>query len=430
MSILDLFTGQFQDVATTLGVAKDAFLLTWWFWAFLILMPIFRECWLYWRQSIFLKESKYTLFEIKIPRELSRGARGMEQILQAIHGLRNSAVTPEAEYVDGEVTRPFSLEMVSFGGEIHLYLRTPSGVKSIVQAAFFSYYPEVEFVEVDDYVSQFPRSYAELKSQGSEMFGSELVLTKESAYPIRTYTAFETGESGEEGGGFDPLSTFLEVLAKLRHGETACLQLNIVPINDWAKKWEKLLEELRKPTITESGVAMKSPRQTEILKAVESNLSKPAFNTIIRFLYMAPKTMYADGHAKRGIMSAFNQYAISGMNSFRPNFDLWTSTMLWIKPYIIPATRNIIRKQRAFLSYINRTVPSRLGIAKFLNSHPLHYEHSRFSELSTETVATLFHPPTNAVLTAPHMRRTESKKTAPSAGLPIYGDEGALQQFQ
>ena len=50
--------------------------------------------------------------------------------------------------------------------------------------------------------------------------------------------------------------------------------------------------------------------------------------------------------------------------------------------------------------------------------------------MNTRSLATLFHPPTFLVLTAPHLRRVESKKTGPPAGLAIYGDEGDLEKFK
>ena len=145
---------------------------------------------------------------------------------------------------------------------------------------------------------------------------------------------------------------------------------------------------------------------------------------------MAPKPVYFDAHARRSLIGALNQYAAADMNSFRPNFDMWTLTQIWSKPYIIPGLRSIIRKQRILENYRSRKIPSYLGIAKILNSNLLHWEHSQYSEISTETAATIFHPPSNVVLTTPHIKRSDSKKTGPSAGLPIYGDENALSQFK
>ena len=60
----------------------------------------------------------------------------------------------------------------------------------------------------------------------------------------------------------------------------------------------------------------------------------------------------------------------------------------------------------------------------------VHVEHTKRFVLSTRSVATLFHPPTFIALTAPHLRRVESKKTGPPAGLAIYGDEADLGKYK
>ena len=76
----------------------------------------------------------------------------MEQVLMSIHGLRNTSSDPEEEYWDGEITRPYSLEMASFGGEIHFYVRFYKKQKELIEAAFFAQYPDLELLEVPDYV--------------------------------------------------------------------------------------------------------------------------------------------------------------------------------------------------------------------------------------------------------------------------------------
>ena len=49
---------------------------------------------------------------------------------------------------------------------------------------------------------------------------------------------------------------------------------------------------------------------------------------------------------------------------------------------------------------------------------------------NTEAIATLFHLPTAVVLTAPHIRRIESRKGGPPAGLAIFGDEEEIEKFK
>jgi hypothetical protein len=51
-------------------------------------------------------------------------------------------------------------------------------------------------------------------------------------------------------------------------------------------------------------------------------------------------------------------------------------------------------------------------------------------ELNTESLATLFHPPTRMVLTAPHIERVESRKSGAPAGLAVYGEESDIEKFK
>jgi hypothetical protein len=49
--------------------------------------------------------------------------------------------------------------------------------------------------------------------------------------------------------------------------------------------------------------------------------------------------------------------------------------------------------------------------------------------MNIECLASIFHPPTAGVLTAPHVHRVESKKAGPPAGLAIFGEEGDIESF-
>ena len=49
--------------------------------------------------------------------------------------------------------------------------------------------------------------------------------------------------------------------------------------------------------------------------------------------------------------------------------------------------------------------------------------------MNIECIATLFHIPTVIVLTAPHIKRNESKKAGPPAGIAIFGEDKELEEF-
>jgi hypothetical protein len=41
----------------------------------------------------------------------------------------------------------------------------------------------------------------------------------------------------------------------------------------------------------------------------------------------------------------------------------------------------------------------------------------------------MWHPPTYAILTGPHIQRIQSKKAGPPAGADIFGDEKEIEKF-
>ena len=410
-------------------VAWWFFAKTWWFWYFVIGLYITELMWLFWRQEVFKHHDlKWKMFEVIIPREILKGPRGMEQVLQTIRENRNAAGDFEEWYIDGEVTRWISLELTSFGGEIHMYIRSYKKQAHLIEAALLSYYPDVELVEVEDYAEKLPHNAADMEAAGYEIYGTELLLAKSGAYPLRTYRDFE---SPDEETLFDPMSTMLEMLAKAKKNELVGIQFVLTPAPpDWSHHFEEEVEKLRNKKDPGEFFAIKTARQSDILKAVEENLSKPAFETIIRFVYLSPKEIWYDSYARRGLISAFNQYSVLDQNFFTQNFSVATRVKIWNFPYIFPKTRNFLRKQRMLNDYIHRAVAPESWLERVMQSHPMNWNHTKAFPLNVEVIATMFHPPQRYVLTAPHIRRSESKKAGPSAGLPIYGDEAALEKFQ
>lgn len=409
---------------------------TWWFLLFIVLFPAARSTWLYWRQLLFRAGNTCVLLELRIPREVTRGPRGMEQVLRALHTLRNSPDNIGEKYWDGEVTRWFSLELVSFGSEVHFYIRCPIKQRGLVEAAFFAYYPDVDIVESEDYMKRLPEDADELWANGYEFYGGELLLSKPGAYPIKTYLDFEVPD--EDTQLVDPISSFLEVLGKIKREEFVVMQINIAPAgHEWVEEFEELVEKLQKRGASSgkagdegSEFTIKSPGQLKVVKAVEEKLARPAFETLIRIAYIAQKETYYDTFARKGIIGAFSQYGTLDMNGFRTNHKASTRTRIWDWPHIFPTSRRKIRQKRFYALLRERELPEEEWAGKLLSSHIFNWNnHSETIFLTTAELATIFHPPMHIVLTAPHIPRVESRKAGPPAGIPIYGDDSAIEKF-
>lgn len=448
-----------ESLIVELGLQVGFFILT------VILFNLAEQTWLFYRREEFKATMRWVLLEIKIPRENKRNPKGMEQVLASLHSLRNEPGDMAEYYRDGEVTRWFSLEMASFGGEIHLYIRLYFKYRALVEAAFYSYYPDVELVEItDDYMNRFPRNVDDMASKGYELWGTEMFLSKEEVYPIKTYPDFESPDENKE---YDPISAFLEVLGKVKKPEMVGIQFLIeATTSDWIDHFKHTVEKLKESQSRREAVEKvkdhttthfpeggplpvfethrgevneldlfaksinRSPGETDVLKAVEKNLSKQAFKTTIRFIYFSPKLMFYDSFARRGLVGAFNQYSALDLNSFRQNFKVGTKLNAWNWPFLFPRKRLRYRRQRLLYNFLRRKQPQVYFWAKIMSMYLLNFNwKSKKFYLNIEGIATLFHPPTQYVLTAPHIKRVESRKAGPPAGLPIYGEETNIDKF-
>lgn len=420
-----------------LALIRDFILYTWWFWAFFILFGIFGELFLYWRQQLFkekeLPADNFSMLEIRIPREMDKSPKAMAQVFGSLHMLGNSAGSWHEKYLDGVVPIWSSLEIVKTEGVMHFYIRVPKKNRHLVEVAFFSNYPDVEIVDVKDYMRNLPATTAELYAREMDLWGTEMKLGTEDAYPIKTFADFDSAEKQS-----DPISVFIEVLGKLSNVEVACIQIIISPASkDWAKKWEGVLDKLREMKMVDAGDAKvplpPTPGKTAVVAAVEGKLTKSAFNTLIRICYMAPATVMKTGSAfaRGGIVAAFNQYASPKLNSFKGNSETATRVDKWTWPHVNLDKRLEYRKQRMLYNVRERVNPPETFTARLLTSFMYDWNlDSKYFELSIDELATVFHPPSSVVLTAPHMQRVESKKAGPPSGLPIFGEESNLEKFR
>ncbi|MEK7138148.1 MAG: hypothetical protein AAB787_01435, partial [Patescibacteria group bacterium] len=336
--------------------------------------------------------------------------------------------------------------------------------RALVEAAFYSYYPDIELTEVPDYLDRFPKDVDDLSRKGYEVWGSEMTLKKDPTFPIKSYTMFESPDENKE---YDPISTFLEVLSKVKRQEMVGIQFLIEAApHDWIDHSKHIVEQLKESQSRREAVEnaknknttlfpeggplpvfeteigkpneldlfakslSRSPGETDILKAVELNLSKPAFKTTIRFMYFSPKLMFYDSFARRGIVGAFNQYGALDLNSFGQNFKVGTKMNAWNWPFLFPKKRLRYRRQRLLYNYRHWKQPQINIWAKIMSMYPLNFNWaSKKMYLNIESIATLFHPPSHFALTAPHIKRVESRKAGPPAGLPIYGEESGIDKF-
>lgn len=401
---------------------------------------------------------KKVLLEIKMPKEVLKPIKSMEQVFSAIWG--NCFDPPDwFEYwFEGKDLDAFQVEMASLNGEPHLYIRCTANRRNAVESSIYSQYPEAEISIVDDYTKYVPQ---DMPNKDWELWGSDYMLTKEDVYPIKTYAKFfEETESAKEEKRIDPLATLLEGMAKLGPGEQLWIQIAAEPILSYksmqkggkgdfvargravadklAKRPEKpkskslFVEAFKEAAYGEiPGTAVEeevfgippemrlTPGEKEIVEGVEGKIAKRCFQCFIRFIYLAKRDAYFGG-AKAIPFGFFNQFSTENLNAPRP----YPPTLTKVKKYImfpflfikipIPTLgilekrRVFIKKRRLFFRYIKR-MPALFPRAPKETSFIL----------NTEELATIFHFPGRAVAAAPFVSRVEAKKGEAPPGLPM-----------
>ncbi len=421
------------------NTALNIVLEYWWVIAPVALFFILRDTWLNYVRTKEANSFEWMLLEIKIPKEVEKTPKAMEQILSGLHG-----VETKPNFVDkwfkGKMVPYFSFEIINKQGGAHFLIRTRKEFKNLVEAQIYAQHPGAEIFEVEDYIENLP---SKIPNKNYNAWGTELILTKEDAYPIRTYPSFfEEAKKAEQW--IDPLASLSEILSYLTPHENIWIQILISPIRDaWKEEGKKLVDKLigrESDSSKKEGLAMEevhgwadalqegirglfsgpseknggkkenskkeppkstnilSPGQKDVISSIEKNISKLGFRTIIRFLYWGRSDVFS-GANKAAIIGVFKQFNTQDLNGFRPNGKITPSIN-----YFLKNRREFYRKVNLISNYKSRQFPIE-GFSK------------RGFVFNTEELATIYHIPGKPV-EAPSILKVEAKKAGPPTGLP------------
>lgn len=399
----------------------------------MILFLIFWDIRLYYVQDKYIKKIKWVTLEIRIPKENLKTPKSMEQIFSAIHATYSAGIKGYDKWIKGKVEAWMSFEIVGHNGGVYFFVRLPADYKNLVESAFFSQYPGAELNDVEDYTTAYPMI---LPNQVYELWGTDLLLGKEDPYPLKTYPSFE---EKEEERRVDPMSIITEVMSKLKADETIWLQFLISPIgvatSDFKKEGQAIIDKMmgRDKKAQKGGLgselysfankfimapaehpvwgadkkeeAKREPQlssgEKDIIKAIENKISKLAYNTIIRFVYIDKKDAFTMANVS-AVMGAFKQFSTENLNYIKPNSDVTTSRNTWLA--------NLSKSYKTKFVYDRKR--------KIIDRYRLKIMLPKSSVLCVEELATMYHVPTT-IVEAPRLRRLEAKKGEPPAELPI-----------
>lgn len=416
-----------------------------WWWLLLpavLLKPVI-FFWLWWRTEIFLSQQRSILLEFTVPKEVTQPIKAMENVFAGLWQIHDPANTRE-KWLEGKVQLSLSIEIVSDGGDIHLYFRIPEGNRKLVESAIYSQYPEVEINVVEDYTKNVP---PDIPNKDWDLWGVNYKLQKHDVYPIKTYQQFfEERTDVKEEKRIDPLALLLEGLSALNKGEKLWIQIIISPVlvtqRDYVAEGKKVVDKLIKrpdpkkpPTLLgdieavgthlatgspKSGAAdtevrefippeMKlTPGERDIVSAIEQKIGKYVFHVIPRFIYLAPRDDYY-GPSKAIAMSYFTQLSTANYNGFGPLRPTLTKVHT-ILTWFLDKRRVFIRKRRLFRHYTKRLAPF------FPNSE------KGLILLNIEELATMFHFPGHTVAPVSGLSRVETTKREAPSSLPVEED--------
>lgn len=402
-----------------------------------LLYFIFKLLWTLHSQGHFGRNLKWVLLEIIPPRDIEASPLPMESVFTAFAGVIKSPTAAE-EFIKGEFPTSFSLELASIEGQVHFYVRTQVGFRNLVEAHFYSQYPNVEIVEAEDYVHLVPKT---IPNKDWDLWGVDFKLFRPDLYPIKSYKNFEETVTGKM---IDPLAGLIETMGKLGPGQHLWLQYIITPVNEkWYSTGQATVDEFLgrvKPKkhgffggifvflgeviintirglmgselVFSSGAAPEkkeeqplefrlSPGEKDVLKALQANLAKQMYKTRMRHIYIGRRGVFSKQTGVSAFIGGIKQFNDQNLNSLVPIDSSKTYAN-----YIFTEERLRFRQRRLFRRYVSR------------DSDP---QSTRFL-FSAEELATIFHIPDMAV-TAPSLTRVATKRGGAPANLPFQDFE-------
>jgi hypothetical protein len=378
---------------------------------------------------------QWIILEVRFPREVAKTPKAMEQFFAGLHAAQKD-LKKKDRYLKGELSAWFSIEVLGHGGEIHFFIRTESKYRNLIESHLYAQYPQVEILEVEDYIGSIPSG---TPTKDFDAWGTELILNKPDAYPIRTYPIFFEDKEAEERT--DPIAGLFEFLSSLNPNESIGIHILISPTgDDWQKDGEKLVGKLigrevksdkKKGLIiieeskswisalangileffglggggkieekkVENVTPYLSPGQKEVVASIEKNIAKIGFKTMIRFLYWAPKDIF-DKNKPTVAAGFFRQFNTQNLNGFTTNKKT------------TPGRGKIFKRRR-------EVGQRRFFVGIFKKRYfPGHKIKTRGFIFNIEELATIFHIP-GTFVEAEKLSKIGAKKGSPPSELPI-----------
>jgi hypothetical protein len=345
-----------------------------------------------------------------MPREITKSPLAMEAVFAGFHHGGGEGDW-YAKYWKGGVRPWWSLEMISEEGRIRFFIWTRKAFVQLIKTQFYAQYPGIQIIDAEDYAMR-----TECNPKAVKIWGCQFALTQPDPYPIKTYIDYGLDKGPKEEEKIDPFANLLEFLGQLKKGERIWIQIIFRVTKkekhkdkDWKKEGEELIKEImeKAQVDTDEGEGKKSKvmrlteGQKDKIKAIERNTAKLGFDVGIRALYIAEPDSF-NAYNISGLTAMWKQFSSEGLNGFKPSGGMTDfKGFPWVD--IGEKNRNRVRGE--------------LAEAYKLRSYFFYpYKVDHFV-LSTEELATIFHPPSSTI-TTPTLARIPSATSDAPPNLP------------
>lgn len=273
-------------------------------------------------------EKEYIILSILVPKDNDKKPLSAEQMFASLHGILRPSE---------EVQKHISFEIASQDKFTQFFVCTPKNLKDFVESQIYAQYPTVEIREVSD--------YTDVNIDEMKAVGTELVLSREDVYPIKTFPSFEV----------DPLAGITAALSKVEGQERVWIQVLARPVGDsWQDRGVKVVKATRegvkldmkftdgfvkqlsdgfidigksiiptlinpdqKPADARGGskeLRLSAPQETA-MKGIETKVQKLGFEVKIRIMVISTDQETAKSKLL-GVVGAFRQFNTTNLNSF------------------------------------------------------------------------------------------------------------------
>lgn len=370
---------------------------------------------------------KYTVLQVRVPKENESGPIVAEQIFATLHGIEHKFSLWQR--ILGYRSAHVSFEIASIERSIKFYVAFPERLRNLVEGQIYAQYPDVEIEDVADYSGnvKYP----------DNAISTELSFTNTDVYPIKRYAQFEDKLARV---AIDPMAGITASLLKFENVEDeAWVQIVVTPLRD---KWRRVLT--RCVRLLKKGVLL----NFDTLKTFYANafITRKVWLRIVFFpLYVVFWFQGVLINAKVDSVGTgiSNNDSIDELtsNSHDRESDIDAAMDKVVRPLFevtvrivhVPKSKNI-KKAKLKLREI-------VGSFKQFNFPHLNgfemgdvwqgvYAVNSFNKriirngliLNNEELATVYHMP-NLLVKTPTIFWVQSRKLEPPADLPIYGKE-------